>query len=233
MPPISETMWNCVFISTKCNTVQSTNTLLYRPILFCHTLTRVHNRHPSPCFSPSVVASLIMSSRPTSRTRAKNGQFSSRTGNVEKFCSRCGGNETSQWRTGNDGCLLCNACGIKLWRKNRNAKANRADRNTAPFGSSANLTLSGAGSSASRRDPASGTQSMRDLRLHPRQHQQHHHHHQQTLPPSPSQPLPPISSLFKTAETARRPREKFSLRRLLNPEWLFVAWSTLLVSVHS
>lgn len=154
-----------------------------------------------------------MSNRPTSRTRAKNGQFSSRTSNVEKLCSRCGGSETSQWRTGTDGCLLCNACGIKLWRKNKNAKGSRAEsRGAAPYGSSANLSLAGASSSSARRDLNNGTQSMRDLRLHSRQ-------------PAPSSSssqrpveLPPISSLFKSAETSRRPKEKFSLRRLLNPE---------------
>lgn len=149
-----------------------------------------------------------MSSRVTSRIRAKNGQFSSKTNHMIRCCSKCNSTETSQWRTGTDGSLLCNKCGIRLWRRNRNAKAARNEKRDQI--SSTPSTRFGNSTDGSSSSFASFAGIIRQREIKPPI--------SSTRVKTEHKPLPPISSLLKSSEIKPPPRRNVcSLHSLLNP----------------
>lgn len=65
----------------------------------------------------------------TTRARGAGGKFTSTIPAHERKCSRCGTDQTSQWRTSTDGKPLCNRCGIRLMRE---AQAQQNSRKKEP-----------------------------------------------------------------------------------------------------
>lgn len=73
---------------------------------------------------PSVSSS---KSRHPHRPRGDRGRFIS-LADKDRKCADCGQTKTSQWRSGNQGESLCNACGIRATRKHGHGrKSNRGE----------------------------------------------------------------------------------------------------------
>lgn len=65
----------------------------------------------SPGTTPQKTSMLCTQKKSTRRTRGKNGRFESSSDPRNRSCVGCGTSETTQWRTGSDGTILCNPCG--------------------------------------------------------------------------------------------------------------------------
>ena len=77
-----------------------------------------------------------MADKPTTRVRAKNGQFASTRKSRKRRCADCRTTKSTQWRTGDDKRTLCNACGIRIAREvrriNGEPSTSRARRSSSP-----------------------------------------------------------------------------------------------------